>query len=160
MKTRFAVIIALTLSASLCRAEVLKILSLDDASSATPRIEVDTQVKVEGQSSLKITTQWPTTICLGEIVAPNIDNGKLVYSAKVKTALVGSALLEMWAQVGGGRYFSRNMDDAVSQNTEWKTIKTPFIFQKGQKPEKVTLNLVINGTGTVWIDDIILSKEP
>ena len=160
MKTRFTVIIALTLSASLCRAEVLKKLGLDDASSATPRIEVDTQEKVEGQSSLKITTQWPTTICLGEIVAPSIDNGKLVYSAKVKTALVGSALLEMWVQVGGGRYFSRNMDDAVSQNTDWKTIKTPFIFQKGQKPEKVTLNLVINGTGTVWIDDIILSKEP
>jgi len=160
MKTRLAVIIALTLTASLCRAEVLKKLSLDAASSATPRIEVDTQVKAEGQSSLKITTQWPTTICLGEIVGPDIENAKLVYSAKVKTALAGSALLEMWAHVGGGQYFSRGMDDAVSQNTEWKTIKTSFIFQKGQKPEKITLNLVINGIGTVWIDDIILSKEP
>lgn len=24
---------------------------------------------------------------------------------------------------------------------------------------KVTLNVVINGTGTVWVDDIVLSKE-
>jgi hypothetical protein len=160
MKTRFAVMIALTLTASLCRAEVLKKLSLDAASSATPRIEVDTQVKAEGQGSLKITTQWPTTICLGEIVAPDVENAKLVYAAKVKTALAGSAFLEMWAHVGGGQYFSRGVDEAVSQNTEWKTIQTPFIFQKGQKPEKITLNLVINGTGTVWIDDIILSREP
>jgi hypothetical protein len=34
------------------------------------------------------------------------------------------------------------------------------MFQKGQKPDKVVLNLVINGTGTVWIDDIVLSKAP
>ena len=32
--------------------------------------------------------------------------------------------------------------------------------QKGQKPNKVTLNIVINGKGTVWIDDIVLSREP
>jgi hypothetical protein len=47
----------------------------------------------------------------------------------------------------------------VSQKTDWKTIQTPFMFQKGQKPEKVTLNLIINGKGTVWIDDVVLSKE-
>jgi len=33
-------------------------------------------------------------------------------------------------------------------------------FQKGQRPDKVTLNLVINGKGTVWIDDVVLSKAP
>jgi hypothetical protein len=31
---------------------------------------------------------------------------------------------------------------------------------QGQRPDKVTLNLAINGKGTVWIDDIVLSKEP
>lgn len=68
--------------------------------------------------------------------------------------------LEMWAHVEGGQYFSRGMNDVVSQKAEWKKIQTPFIFQKGQEPEKITLNLVINGIGTVWVDDIILSKEP
>ncbi len=34
-------------------------------------------------------------------------------------------------------------------------------FSKGTKAgDKVALNLVINGMGTVWIDDVILSKEP
>jgi hypothetical protein len=51
------------------------------------------------------------------------------------------------------------MNDMVIGESEWKTIRTPFIFQKGQKPEKVILNLVINGMGTLWIDEIILSKE-
>lgn len=66
----------------------------------------------------------------------------------------------MWAHVGGGQYFSRGMNDLITGNSDWKSIHTPFIFQKGQKPDKVVLNLVINGTGTVWIDDIVLSKAP
>jgi hypothetical protein len=52
------------------------------------------------------------------------------------------------------------MNDSVQGKSDWKTIRTPFLFQKGQKPDKVTLNIVINGIGTVWIDDIVLSKEP
>jgi hypothetical protein len=66
----------------------------------------------------------------------------------------------MWAHVDGGQYFSRGMNDAVQGTSDWKTIQTPFLFEKGQKPGKVTLNIVINGTGTVWVDDIGLSREP
>ena len=84
----------------------------------------------------------------------------MVYSAKVKTELDGMAFLEMWVHVGGGKFFSKGMNDVVSQKTDWKMIETPFMLQKGQKPEKVTLNLVINGKGTIWIDCIVLSKEP
>jgi hypothetical protein len=83
-----------------------------------------------------------------------------LYKAKVKSDLDGSAFLEMWVQVGSGQYFSKGMNDPVSQKTDWKVIQTPFFFQKGQRPGKVTLNLVINGKGTVWIDDVVLSKEP
>jgi len=151
---------ALALTACLAYAEDLKRLNLDDASAIGTTIQTDTQVKAEGKGSIKITTQWPTTICLGEVSGLNIENAKLLYKAKVKSDLDGSAFLEMWVSIGGGQYFSRGMNDVVSQKTDWKTIQTPFLFQKGQKPDKVTLNLVINGKGTVWIDDIVLSKEP
>jgi hypothetical protein len=137
----------------------LKKLNLDDASAIGTTIQTDTQVKAEGKSSIKITTQWPTTICLGEVKGLDIEGAKLVYKAKVKSDLEGTAFLEMWAHVGGGQYFSRGMNDAVKGKTDWKIIQTPFLFQKGQKPDKVTLNVVINGKGTVWIDDIVLSKE-
>jgi hypothetical protein len=162
MKARFTVVAVLLLATVIAQAEDLKKLSLDDPSSASPKIEADNQVKVEGTSSLKITTQWPTTVCLGEVSEPDIENAQLVYSARVKTELEGSgtAYLELWAHVGGGQFFSKGMNDAVSQKTNWKTIQTPFIFQKGQKPDKVTLNIVINGKGTVWVDDVVLSKKP
>ena len=99
-------------------------------------------------------------MCLGEVDGLNVENATLMYTAKVKSELEGSAYLEMWAHVGGGQYFSRGMNDLVTGNSDWKSIQTPFMFQKGQKPDKVVLNLVINGTGSVWIDDIVLSKVP
>ena len=159
MKLSLLVVALLTLVAGPACAEELKNLNLDDATAIGTTIRTDTQVKAEGKGSIKITTQWPTTICLGEVSGLNVENEKLLYKAKVKSDLDGSAFLEMWVHLGGGQYFSRGMNDVVSQKTDWKTIQTPFLFQKGQEPDKVTLNIVINGKGTVWIDDVSLSKE-
>ena len=144
----------------LANAQDLKKLSLDDPSSIGLKIESDAAVKVEGKASVKITTAWPTTVCLGEVTGLNVEEAKLVFKAKVKTDLQGDAFLEMWVQVGGGQYFSKGMNDPIKGKSDWKMIQTPFIFQKGQKPEKVTLNVVINGKGIIWIDDVVLSKEP
>ncbi len=160
MKRRLMIFAVLALVASSTHAEDLKKLNLDDASAIGTTIQTDVYVKVEGKASIKITTRWPTIICLGEVASLDVENAKLLYKAKVKSDLDGSAYLEMWAHVGGGQYFSKGMNDVVSQKTDWKVIQTPFLFQKNQKPDKVTLNLVINGKGTVWIDDIVLSKEP
>jgi hypothetical protein len=155
----------LVLAASLavttaCGAQELQRLSLDDASTTSPLIETDPTVKIQGDASLKITVLWPTTVHLAEVSGPDIDDAKLVYSAQVKSAIHGTTYLEMWAHVDGGQYFSRGMNDTVAETSDWTTIRTPFLFQQGQKPDKLTLNLVINGTGTVWIDDIVLSREP
>lgn len=160
MKKIIGFTVIFILMTSLSHAGELRKLNLDDPLSASPKIQADDMVKVEGKNSLKITTRWPTTVYLGEVTDLEIENAKLVYAASLKTELDGNAFLEMWAHVDGGQYFSRGMNDAVGQKTEWKKIQTPFMFQKGQKPEKITLNLVINGIGTVWIDDIVLSAEP
>jgi hypothetical protein len=159
MRRTLLVFITLALVAGPAWSQDLKKLSLDDASAIGTTIQTDYRVKVEGKASIKITTQWPTTICLGQVTGLEVEGATLVYRAKVKSDLDGTAFLEMWVNVGGGQYFSRGMNDAVSQKTNWKTIQTPFMFQKGQKLERVTLNLVINGKGTVWIDDVVLSKE-
>jgi len=160
MKLILSIFVGLVLIAGPAYPEDLKRLNLDDASAIGTTIQTDTQVKAEGKGSIKITTLWATTLCLGEVTGLNVENAKLLYKAKVKSDLDGSAFLEMWAHIGVGQYFSRGMNDTVTGKTDWKTIQTPFLFQKGQRPDKVTLNLVINGKGTVWIDDIVLSKEP
>lgn len=154
-----SVTVGLVVCAS-ANAQDLKKLSLDDASSIGLKVESDAAVKDEGKASVKITTAWPTTVCLGEVTGLTVDEAKLVFTAKVKTELEGGAFLEMWVQIGSGQYFSKGMNDPVTGKSDWKTIQTPFMLQKGQQPEKVTLNVVINGKGTIWIDDVVLSKEP
>jgi len=162
MRTTVVVAVFLVLAMGAAHAEDLKKLSLDDTSAVTPKIETDANVKVEGASSLRITTKWPTVVCLGEVAALDVQDAKLMYSAKVRSELGGRGnppSWKWWVHIGEGQYFSKGMNDVVRQKSEWKTIQTPFTFQKGQKPDKVTLNLVINGRGTLWIDDIVISKE-
>ncbi len=137
----------------------LKRIPLDDASGLGLTLQTDPDVKIEGKGAVRIQTLWPTVICLGEVSGIDIENARLVYSAKVKSDLDGMAFLEMWVFVAGGQYFSKGTNDVVSQKTDWKTIRTPFMFEKNQKPEKIVLNIVVNGKGTVWVDDIVLSTE-
>jgi len=133
----------------------LKKLSLDDGSSIGLKVQTDTAVKAEGRGSVRITTPWPTSVCLGEVSGLDVEDASLVFKAQVKTDLEGEVFLEMWVHVGGGQYFSRGMNDTVKGKSDWKTVQTPFRFQKGQRPDKVTLNLVVNGKGTVWVDDVV-----
>ena len=143
------------------QAEELKKINLDDVNQLGLKLASDAAVKTEGAGSIKIVTQWPTTVCLAEISDVQADNCTLVYKAKVKTDLSakGSALLEMWCQVGGGQYFSRGFNSVVSAKGDWKEIQAVFKLEPGQKMEKLTLNLIVNGTGTVWVDDIVVSQE-
>jgi hypothetical protein len=154
------VVVILALFSKLGIADDLKRLSLDDASSIGTTIQTDSKTKTEGKGSVKITTKHPTTVCLGEVAGLDIENVRLIYRAKVKSDLEGVAFLEMWVHVNSGQYFSKGMNDPIEGKTDWKSILTPFLFQKGQKPDKVVLNLVINGKGTVWIDDVVLSRAP
>jgi hypothetical protein len=160
MGVKLAAIALLGLAAGPAGAEPLGRLSLDELGSASPRIEVDSQVRAEGSGSMRVTARWPTTVSLGEVEGPDVEDAKLVYSAKVRTDLDGAAFLEMWVHVDGGRYFSKGLNDKVGGRTDWTTIRTPFLLGRGQRPDKVTLNLVVEGTGTVWVDDVVLSREP
>ena len=156
----FFALLSFSLLAS-AQATDLKRLSLDNTESLGTNITADPAVKLEGSGSVRISTLWPTTICVDELSGLDIDNTKLVYQAKVKCErLEGTAFLEMWCHVGGGRYFSRGMNSTVTGTMNWKTLQTPFILKAGQTAKKVTLNIVINGRGTVWIDDVHLLKEP
>ena len=140
--------------------ELIK-LALDNASSLGTTISTDTTVKQEGKGSIRISTGWPTTICLGEVQSLDVENARIIYQARVKSEkLEGTAFLEIWCHVGGGQYFSRGMNSTVTATMDWRTLQTPFFLQPGQKAKKATLNIVINGKGTIWVDDVRLLKKP
>ena len=73
----------------------------------------------------------------------------------------GQVYLEMLCHFPDrGEIFSRGIQSPLASTTDWTTVETPFFLKRGERPDFVKLNLVINGKGTVWIDDVRLFKGP
>ncbi len=127
-------------------------------------VAFDDRISFDGKGSLRIKTDSPgkTTFRLLETGPLNLQHVILIYSAKLRTEhLAGRAYLEMWCEIPGkGEFFSRGIEQPVTGTTEWTAVQTPFRLESGQRPENVKLNLVIEGAGTVWIDDIQLLLAP
>jgi hypothetical protein len=125
-------------------------------------VEIDKAVSSDGKGSLRITATEPTVVRLFEVGDIDVENARLIYQAKVRTENVeGKVYLEMWCHFPGkGDFFSRGLQTPLTGTTGWTTEETLFFLQKGENPDNVKLNLVIDGKGTAWIDDIHLLKGP
>jgi len=91
-----------------------------------------------------------------------LEDARLVYRAQIRTDSVqGQVYLEMWCRFPGkGEFFSRALHAPLTGSTEWASQETPFLLEKGQNPDHIALNIVINGRGLVWVDDVALLKAP
>jgi len=120
----------------------------------------DPSVSSDGGGSLKVAVMESATVALYETGDIDIEAAMLVYRAKLRCEnLDGRAFLEMLCSFAEkGEYFSRGMDSAVGGTVDWTPTETPFFLQAGQNPTNVQLNLVVEGTGTVWIDEIEVLK--
>ena len=123
-------------------------------------IQIDKAVSSDDNGSIKIEASGPIVIPLYNIDDVRIDDTQLIYEAKIKSENInGQAYLEMWCVFKDkGEFFSRGFDSAVAGTSDWKTIKTVFFLKKNEMPDQIKLNVVVNGVGIVWIDDIRLSK--
>jgi len=123
-------------------------------------IQLDKNISDDGNGSIKIETAKPLVVQLYLIDDVKVDDTQVVYEANIKSNdLKGQAYLEMWCVFKDkGEYFSRGFDSIISGDEDWKTIRTVFNLEKGERPDQIKLNVVVNGVGTIWIDDIHLSK--
>ncbi len=142
----------------------LKRFGLDDMEGIPSQsgLEIDRDISSDGKGSLRIEVTQPTTVRLFETGEMDIENARLVCQAKVRTENVqGKVFLEMWCSFPGkGEFFSRGLMQPLTGTTDWITQETPFLLKKGENPDNIKLNLVIDGKGMAWIDDIRLLKEP
>jgi hypothetical protein len=125
-------------------------------------VMIDREISSDGKGSLRITANGPAVVRLFETGDIDVENARLIYQAKVRTeGMDGKVYLEMWCHFPGkGEYFSRGLESPLTGTTDWTTEETPFFLKKGENPDNVKLNLVIDGKGTAWIDDIRLLKGP
>jgi len=142
----------------------LKRFSMDSMEGIITRsnVGIDKDISSDGNGSLKMTSTKPSVVRLFETGDIDVENARLIYQARVRTENVeGKVYLEIWCHFPGkGEFFSRGLQTPLTGTTEWTTEETPFFLKKGENPDNVKLNLVINGKGTAWIDDIRLLKAP
>jgi hypothetical protein len=142
----------------------LRLFALDDTEELITQLGVviDKQISSDGNGSLRMEVTQPKTVRLFETGDMDIENARLEYQAKVRTEDVqGKVYLEMWCSFPGkGEFFSKGLLQPLTGTVDWVTLKTPFLLKKGEKPDNIKLNLVIDGQGTVWIDDVKLIKHP
>ncbi len=146
------------------KATVLKRFPIDNMNEIITQSGVDIvkDVSSDGNGSLRVIAKEPSIVRLLDVNDVDIEDARLIYQAKVRTKDVeGQVYLEMWCHFPGkGEFFSRGLDSPLTGTTNWATLQIPFFLKKGEKPDYVKLNIVINGTGTVWIDDVRLLKAP
>lgn len=129
---------------------------------ATTGVSFDAKISADGKGSLRVEAKEPITVPLFEITDVAVENAAVIYMAKLQSEnLDGKAFLEMWVRVPGkGEFFSRGLDRPITGTMSWMTVATPFFLERGQKPDLIRLNLVIQGKGRVWIDDVRLMQAP
>jgi hypothetical protein len=150
-----ALALALACSPAPPAEQVLRELPLDSLDELITKSGVELD-----QGAIKVVATGPTTVRIAELEGIEVENARLIYRARLKTEdLNGRAYLEMWcAFPGTGEFFSRALTSPLSGTNDWTTQETPFLLQKGQTPSRVKLNLVVEGTGTIWIDAITLAR--
>lgn len=144
--------------------EEIGLFPVDDMEGLITRsgVEIDKEITSDGNGSLRITATEPVTVKLYETGDIAIEKSQLIYRARLRTEdVAGQVYLEMWCSFPGkGEFFSRALQSPLSGTNEWSSQETPFFLDKGENPDNVKMNLVINGKGTVWIDDIKLLISP
>jgi len=125
-------------------------------------VAFDKDVSTDQNGSLRINAAERTTVHLYETGDLGVEDARLVYRAKLRSKdVAGKVYLEMMCHFPGkGDYFSRALDTALSGTTGWTAQETPFALKPGEKPDSIKLNVVVEGPGVVWIDDLRLIKEP
>ena len=101
---------------------------------------------------------------IGEVQVPNpgVEACILTYQAKLKSeGVTGMAYLEMWCQLDGlGEYFSQGLDKPLSGSNDWSIYQIPFLLKAGERPDLLRLNLVVEGSGKIFIKDIKVQCAP
>jgi len=118
-------------------------------------------VRVDGDG-MRIDFTEGRTVRLFDVKDPGLQQCMVTYRAQMKAEKVeGRAFLEMWCCFPGrGEFFSKGLQQTASGTADWTRYEIPFYLKKGQVPDLIKLNLVVEGRGVVWLKNIELLKTP
>ena len=105
------------------------------------------------------------TFPLISLVPP--DLGTVGYAIKGQVRymdVAGQGYLEMWSTLADGdRYFSRTLAAdgamaALTGSSDWRSFELPFFLQGATSPQRLEINVVLPGEGTVAVGKLSLVR--
>jgi hypothetical protein len=123
----------------------------------------DADVSQDGGGSLRVRSVRGGRLRLYKLDDLGLVQGDVAYTGFLRSrGLSGRAVLEMWCRPAEGEAaFVRGYGSAVGGDSEWTAQEVRFSNPAlCRNPVSIELNVLIEGTGTVWIDDLRLWSVP
>jgi len=140
----------------------LRVFSGEDFATVEPQegVSFEAGAGSDGGGALRIEATGPKTVRLFTVEGLDVEEAMLIYRLELRSeGLSGTAYPEMWCSFAElGDYFSRGLESTVTGDAEWTTRQTPFRLEKGQNPDAVQFNVVVDGAGTVWVERVELLR--
>lgn len=119
-------------------------------------------------NALLIGANEKTEVELFEIDGKDLGSTRLVYNARMRSEDLtatddtrGIAYLQMNVLFPDGEeLIARGPRVPLSGTTDWRSAETLLYVDKGVNPQRVKLNLVVDGAGKVWVKDVRLLHRP
>ncbi len=129
---------------------------------------IDENVTSDGNGSLYVEAASPVSVALYTVDGAGFGHVRAAYKAMLRTEGLtaggdskGIAYLEMRVRYPGGEELvSRGPAVPPTGTTGWTPGEAVIYSDKGVAPESVSLALVVDGKGKVWIDDVVLVTQP
>jgi hypothetical protein len=84
----------------------------------------------------------------------------LYYRGHLRSAnLKGRTYFEIRCRVSDRELVAKGLDQAVSGTTAWVRQSIQIRLEKGKRAEDVALDVVVEGAGTVWVDNMPSGKN-
>jgi len=124
-------------------------------------VTVETAAR-QGRRGIRIETHGPTLVGLAEVQTKAAESVVLTYRGHLRAAdLRGHAYLEMRCNIPGkGDLVSGAVDIPLAGTSDWVTQVTRLSLGRQQRAQTVKLNVQIEGSGVVWVSNILLAQAP
>jgi len=121
-------------------------------------VQPDGTLKIENGDGQK------TTVAIAELKEPGVTAFRYAITGKVKYENVeAESFVEMWNYFpNGGSYFSRTLSTggptaSIKGTSDWRGLSLPFFSdERAGAPDRLELNLVLGGRGTVYLSPVQL----
>lgn len=139
----------------------LGVLPCNSFSQVRTTVTVDRQTSADGNGSLKVEAVQGGLVTVADQDGFDVKEGNTFWCVvKVKGAgLKQRAYLEMWCEFKGqGRAFSKGLGQILQGDTDWIEVKLPMMINQPATLNRALVNVVIEGPGTVWVDEVRFSS--